>query len=65
MIAVVQNQLGIDKMHLLGHSMGGIIATAYAEKYGEDIETLILASPAGVPRPPPGTFREQISELPW
>lgn len=40
---------GIDKMILGGHSMGGYLATAYAEKYPECIDRLILISPAGVP----------------
>lgn len=39
----------IDKMVLGGHSMGGYLATAYAEKYPERIDRLILISPAGVP----------------
>jgi Predicted hydrolases or acyltransferases (alpha/beta hydrolase superfamily) len=39
----------IDKMILGGHSMGGYLATAYAEKYPERIDRLILISPAGVP----------------
>ena len=39
----------IPKMKLAGHSMGGYMSVAYAEKYPERVERLILISPAGVP----------------
>lgn len=39
----------IPKMHLVGHSMGGYMAVAYAERYPERIQTLTLLSPVGVP----------------
>lgn len=40
---------GIDKMTLAGHSMGGYIGVAYAEKYPDRVERLVLLSPVGVP----------------
>jgi cardiolipin-specific phospholipase len=40
---------GIPKMILAGHSMGGYISVAYAERYPERVEKLVLISPAGVP----------------
>jgi cardiolipin-specific phospholipase len=40
---------GIPKMVLAGHSMGGYISVAYAERYPERVEKLVLISPAGVP----------------
>ncbi len=39
----------ISKMNLAGHSMGGYMIAAYAEKYPERIQNLIFISPAGVP----------------
>ena len=42
----------VDKMILAGHSMGGYISVAYAEKYPHHVERLILISPAGVPEQP-------------
>ncbi len=36
--------LGLERMHLLGHSHGGIVAMAYVARYPERIERLILAS---------------------
>jgi len=40
---------GIEKMMLGGHSMGGYISVAYAEKYPNRVDRLILLSPVGVP----------------
>lgn len=42
----------IDKFTLLGHSMGGYMAVAYALKYPGHLNKLILASPVGVPEDP-------------
>ena len=39
----------IDSMILAGHSMGGYLSVAYAERYPERVERLILISPVGVP----------------
>eukprot|EP00936_MAST-01D_sp_MAST-1D-sp1_P000088 g88.t1 len=43
---------GLEKMTLLGHSIGGYLAVAYAERYPERVEQLVLASPVGVPPAP-------------
>ncbi|AOW06407.1 Alpha/Beta hydrolase protein [Yarrowia lipolytica] len=40
----------IEKFTLMGHSMGGYLAAAYAFKYPERVEKLILVSPVGVER---------------
>ena len=45
--------MGIDKMVLVGHSMGGYLAAAYALKYPEHIKHLILVCPAGIVRTEP------------
>lgn len=42
----------IDKFTLLGHSMGGYMAVAYAIKYPGHLNKLILASPVGIPEDP-------------
>ena len=39
----------LDKMVLGGHSMGGYISIAYAEKYPQNVDRLILLSPVGIP----------------
>jgi cardiolipin-specific phospholipase len=38
----------IDMMVLAGHSIGGYLSVAYCERYPQNVERLILLSPAGV-----------------
>jgi cardiolipin-specific phospholipase len=45
-------QKKIEKFTLLGHSMGGYMAVAYALKYPGRLNKLILASPVGIPEDP-------------
>ncbi len=40
--------LGILRAHVLGHSMGGMLATRYALMYPEEITTLTLLNPIGL-----------------
>ncbi|KAF9113314.1 hypothetical protein BGX27_001850 [Mortierella sp. AM989] len=42
----------IEKMTLVGHSLGGYLSVAYALKYPERVEKLILVSPVGIPENP-------------
>ncbi|KAF9198025.1 hypothetical protein BGZ49_001291, partial [Haplosporangium sp. Z 27] len=42
----------IEKMVLVGHSLGGYLSVAYALKYPERVEKLILVSPVGIPENP-------------
>ena len=44
----VLDYLKVDKIHLLGHSMGGMLATRFALMYPEMIKTLILENPIGL-----------------
>jgi len=41
-------ELGIEKFHLVGNSMGGGISSLYAARYPEQVLSLTLVSPAGV-----------------
>lgn len=43
-IEAMRIELGINSMHLLGHSGHGFMAMAYAQKYPEHVETLILSN---------------------
>jgi pimeloyl-ACP methyl ester carboxylesterase len=40
----LRQHLGLDRMFLLGHSHGGAVAQAYAARYAERVERLVLAS---------------------
>lgn len=42
----------IDRFTLLGHSLGGYLAVAYALKYPGHLNKLVLASPVGIPEDP-------------
>lgn len=44
----ILDALGIDKTTVLGHSMGGMIATRFALMYPEATEKLILENPIGL-----------------
>ncbi len=41
--------VGLDKAHLVGHSMGGYICLQLATQQPEVVRRLVLVSPAGVP----------------
>ena len=42
----------IDRMVLMGHSLGGYLAVAYAERYPKHVDRLVLVSAVGTPEPP-------------
>ena len=44
----VLDELKLDKIYLLGHSMGGMVATRFALMYPETVEKLILENPIGL-----------------
>jgi alpha-beta hydrolase superfamily lysophospholipase len=44
--AVVQDARGELPVVMVGHSMGGLIATRYAQRHGEDLAGLVLSGPA-------------------
>jgi len=46
---------GLEKMTLIGHSLGAYFSTVYALRYPERVHKLLLLSPAGVPRDPSNT----------
>ncbi|KAF8917807.1 alpha/beta-hydrolase [Mucidula mucida] len=50
-----RQKMGLDKMTLVGHSLGAYFSVAYALKYPTRVNKLILLSPAGVPRGPDAT----------
>lgn len=50
-----RTKMGLEKMTLIGHSLGGYLSIAYALKYPTRVSKLILVSPAGIPRDPNNT----------
>jgi proline-specific peptidase len=44
-IDAVRHRLGLERMHLLGHSWGGCLAATYAVGHSEGLQSLVLASP--------------------
>lgn len=51
LIASWLRELGLETVHLVGHSMGGQIAVHFAVRYPERLGRLVLVDPAGLPRP--------------
>jgi len=50
-LATVRQELGLDYIHLLGHSWGGMLAMEYALTKPEGLASLILSSsPASIPQ---------------
>lgn len=49
----IRRILGPDKLTLVGHSFGGLIAALYAAEFPEHVQRLVLISPAGVLVMPP------------
>lgn len=50
---------GVEKMVLLGHSMGGYMSVAYCERYPQHVAKLLLLSPVGVPDENDPSFQER------
>ncbi|WP_022726835.1 alpha/beta fold hydrolase [Fodinicurvata sediminis] len=45
-LEALRKKLGLDRMHIAGHSLGGMIGPAYAREYPDHVETLSLLSTA-------------------
>ena len=43
-------QLGIERMNLLGSSFGGYLAAEFAIRFADRVKKLVLAAPAGIMR---------------
>ena len=56
--------LGLGKVHLVGASLGGRLATEFAISHNDRLKSLILAAPGGldVPEHPPASFAKMSPE---
>lgn len=52
-LELLRRELGVERLTLVGHSMGAILASAYATRYPTRIERLVLISPAYLKNPIP------------
>ncbi|XP_037294955.1 1-acylglycerol-3-phosphate O-acyltransferase ABHD5 [Manduca sexta] len=55
-----RREVNLDQFILLGHSLGGYIASAYSIKYPERVRHLILADPWGYPEKPANADKPQM-----
>lgn len=62
LIQWVVEQTGRERVHLVGHSMGGAVALRYAASFPERVDRLVLASVAGVLQRT--AFLKHTAELP-
>jgi abhydrolase domain-containing protein 6 len=52
--------LKLDRFHLMGHSMGGFLAAAYAAQFPQRVITLGLLCPHGMTEPVPGDLARSV-----
>ena len=55
--------MNFKKVLLCGHSIGGYLSVAYAEKYTDNVEELVLLSPVGLPEQ--NLEKHMEGTLPW
>ena len=56
------DQLGLTRLHLLGNSMGGNLATLYSATHPDQVATLALFAPSGVTQPHPSPYTRAYLE---
>ncbi|HXA85478.1 MAG TPA: alpha/beta fold hydrolase, partial [Candidatus Dormibacteraeota bacterium] len=54
--------LKLGRVHLVGHSMGGFIASAYAARYPDEVITLGLIAPHGMVEPEPSELARSVAQ---
>lgn len=52
-LELLRKEMNLGKLHIVGHSMGAILASAYASKYPQRIKQLTLISPPSLKDPIP------------
>lgn len=61
-LELLRQELNLDKLSIVGHSMGAVLACAYATKYPQHIKRLVLLSPAGLKYPLPETDKALVAQ---
>ena len=61
-VTAALDALDVDRMHLTGNSLGGLVATRIALDHPDRVASLFLLDPAGVEPPDPSPFREMLAE---
>ena len=56
------SQLKLGRVHLVGHSMGGFISSAYAARYPDEVITLGLIAPHGMAEPEPSELARDVAK---
>ncbi|KAK9813732.1 hypothetical protein WJX73_005841 [Symbiochloris irregularis] len=67
-LAKWQEDQGLNKVILLGHSLGGYLAAQYTLQHPERVQHLVLVSPAGMVKQPegwPGNTNYEYLKNPW
>ncbi|MGB4072918.1 alpha/beta fold hydrolase [Pseudomonas sp.] len=59
-LAIVIEALGIDRLHLIGNSMGGHISALYAARYPDKVLSLALLDNAGITAPQPSELMQLL-----
>jgi pimeloyl-ACP methyl ester carboxylesterase len=59
-LANVVQALQIDKLHLIGNSMGGHISALYAARYPDQVLSLALLDNAGITSPQPSELMQRL-----
>lgn len=60
-IEAFRTKLGLSHLHIVGNSMGGLIATAYASNFPEQVQSLSLFNTAGVKSPEPSQLAKMLA----
>jgi pimeloyl-ACP methyl ester carboxylesterase len=56
------SQLKLGRVHLVGHSMGGFLSSAYAARYPNEVITLGLIAPHGMVEPEPSELARSVAQ---
>lgn len=52
----VRQRLGLERFHMAGNSMGGLLSWLYAVRYPQHVDKLVLLDPVGYEQPLPGVM---------